>query len=97
MLIETLNKINYSFIDMKCQFATMPSIINSYEENIMYQSYEGKLKRKQPFYRVWMAYPRTAPMEDYKGVHQQAKDYGQSYEIILEQFLLNSRTADNNQ
>jgi len=60
------------------------------------QEYEGKLKRKQSFYRVWMAYPRTAPMEGYKGVHQQAKDYGQSYEITLEQFLLNSRTANNN-
>tara|TARA_R100000687_G_C6329024_1_gene108716 strand:+ start:164 stop:367 length:204 start_codon:yes stop_codon:yes gene_type:complete len=61
------------------------------------QEYEGKLKRKQSFYRVWMAYPRTAPTGSYKGVHQQARDYGQSYEITLEQFLLNSRTANNNQ
>ena len=67
-------------------------------KTIKEQEYEGKLKRKQSFYRVWMAYPRTAPMMgSYKGVHQQARDYGQSYEITLEQFLLNSRTADNNQ
>ena len=61
------------------------------------QKYEGKLKRNQSFYRVRMGYPRKAPMMgSYKGVHQQARDYGQSYEITLEQFLLNSRTANNN-